>query len=104
MVADPPIPDSQSDLSSPARKPGRFIRPRRQPSPLSAEAATRQGTIIRLVCAQISPVDQARLFLNTHHAGLGAVPLNLAGESPAGLAVVAAEVARMSLAARGHGA
>lgn len=67
----------------------------RRVSPLQGEAMTRQGRLVSLVYAQFGDRDKAVLFLNSHHAGLGAKPLNLAAESAEGFEAVSSEVRRM---------
>jgi Protein of unknown function (DUF2384). len=67
----------------------------RQVSPLPAEAMTRQGLLVSLIYAQFGDRDKAVLFLNSHHAGLGAKPLSLAAENAAGYEAVRTEVRRI---------
>ena len=67
----------------------------RRSSPFPAETMKSQGLLIRLVYAQFGDRDKSILFLNSHHAGLGAKPLNLAAESAAGYEAVRSEVRRM---------
>lgn len=67
---------------------------RRRPSGpvLSREASVRQGQAVRAAMAALPDAGAASLFLNSHHAGLGARPLDLAVESDIGLAAVEAAI------------
>jgi hypothetical protein len=73
----------------------------RRGSPLLAESMKRQGLLVSLVYAQFGDRDKALLFLNSHHSGLGAKPLNLAAESAAGYEAVRSEVRRMGALTEG---
>ena len=55
---------------------------------LSRDESARQGQAVRAAAAALSDTQAVRDFLNSHHAGLGGRPLDLALASAAGLAAV----------------
>lgn len=73
---------------------------RRARSTLSPEQLSRQGSITHLAFSLLGDRDAAVVFLNTHHATLGARPLDLAGESAGGYAAVQREVQRLAVGTR----
>lgn len=69
----------------------RFHRRAREPKLTPAEAR-RQGQITSLTLSVFSEKDGAIAFLNSHHATLGARPLDLAVKSDEGYAAVTAAI------------
>lgn len=59
---------------------------------LSRDEQVRQGRIVRSAQAALISTDAVRSFLNTHHDGLRARPLDLAVASDAGLIAVEAAI------------
>ncbi len=59
---------------------------------LSPDEQVRQGRVVRSAQAALTSIDAVRSFLNTHHAGLRARPLDLAVASHAGLLAVEAAI------------
>ena len=57
-------------------------------SVLSRDESARQGQVVRAAAAALPDTQAVREFLNSHHAGLGGRPLDLAMASAAGLAAV----------------
>lgn len=55
---------------------------------LSREQSARQGRVAKAAAEALADTDAVRTFLNSHHAGLGGRPLDLAVESDAGLEAV----------------
>jgi uncharacterized protein (DUF2384 family) len=82
-----------------------FKRPRSGPV-LSRDEFARQGHAVRAATAAFTDSGAARIFLNGHHSGLGARPLDLAVASAAGLEAVrtaiCAETARVAAGKRLH--
>lgn len=70
-----------------------FRRRGRSGPVLSRDEGQRQGRAVRSAQAALGSVDAVRAFLNTHHAGLDARPIDLAVASEAGLAAVEATIA-----------
>ena len=66
----------------------RFAKSKRAGPILSREEAVRQGQAVRSAAAALVDMDSARSFLNSHHAGPGGRPLDLAVASAAGLVAV----------------
>ena len=64
----------------------RFKKSRRGPI-LSRDQGLRQGQAVKSALAMLGQ-SEARAFLNSHHAGLGGRPLDLAVASQAGLSAV----------------
>lgn len=69
---------------------------RRRRSSASPEQINRQGLITHLAFSLLGGRDPAMLFLNSHHAGLGATPIDLAGETLDGYRAVQIEVRRIA--------
>ncbi len=70
---------------------------RRRSGPvLPREASVRQGQAVRAAMDAFSDGATASRFLNSHHDGLGARPLDLAVESDDGLKAVEAAIATES--------
>lgn len=63
----------------------RIFKTSRSGSVLSREEAVRQGQVVRMAAVALPDTGAVRLFLNSHHAGLGGRPLDLAVASAAGL-------------------
>ena len=59
---------------------------------LSLAEQVRQGRAVRSAQAALKSTDAVRSFLNTHHDGLRARPLDLAVSSDAGLRAVEAAI------------
>jgi hypothetical protein len=59
---------------------------------LPRESGARQGQVVRSAQAALGTIDRVRSFLNSHHAGLGGRPLDLAIASAAGLVAVEAAI------------
>lgn len=68
---------------------------RRAASPLSPQCFSRQGLIANLAFSHLGGRDPAIWFLNSYNSGLGARPLDLAGDSAEGYATVQSEVRRL---------
>ena len=83
-----PVVETEAAESVAPVKMRRFRAPFGQPR-LSAEAATRQGTAVRLALGAL-PAADVTSFLNTEHSELGGRPIDLAVASDEGLAAVAA--------------
>jgi len=66
----------------------RVFRSRRTEQVLSREEGDRQGRAVRAAQAALQDRDAVMAFLNTHHAGLGGRPIDLAVASAAGLLAV----------------
>lgn len=64
------------------------FRPRQSGPRLAADAAVRQGRIVRLTFASFGGRDGAIAFLNAHHETLGGRPVELAVASETGCAAV----------------
>lgn len=64
------------------------FRPRQSGPRLAADAAVRQGRIVRLAFASFGGRDGAIAFLNAHHETLGGRPVELAVASETGCAAV----------------
>lgn len=69
---------------------------RRRRSSIPPEHMHRQGLITHLAFSLLGGRDSAMLFLNSHHAMLGATPLDLAGKSVEGYSAVQSEVRRLA--------
>lgn len=65
-------------------------------SRLPRQLIDRQGRVTHLAYSLLGGRDPAMAFLNFHHAGLGAKPLDLAGESSKGYSAVCGEVHRLA--------
>jgi len=76
-----------------------FRRRSRNGPVLSPDEGKRQGRAVRSAQAALGSVDAVRAFLNSHHAGLAARPIDLAVASEAGLAAVEAAIALAGRAA-----
>jgi hypothetical protein len=88
---------TMTDEAGAAPEPARPSRHWRKPaSPLSQQTTQRQGLITNLVFAHLGGRDAAIAFLNAHHDGLGAKPLDLAGASAEGYQAVEREVLRLA--------
>ena len=64
------------------------FRPRQSGPRLAADAAERQGRIVRQAWVSFGGRDGAIAFLNAHHEALGGRPVELAVASEAGCAAV----------------
>ena len=64
------------------------FRPRQSGPRLTADAAERQGRIVRLAFASFGGRDGAMAFLNARHETLGGRPVELAVASETGCAAV----------------
>ena len=84
----PPAPESGSRR--------RTFNRRQAPSPLPRQYIDRQGLITHLAYTLLGGRESAISFLNSYHAGLGARPLDLAGDSVAGYSAVRGEVQRLA--------
>lgn len=73
--------DSEDKPQPPARRKWR----RADRDSLAADAAIRQGQVIKLALSALGSRDEAIAYLNTACERLGARPLDLAVESAAGL-------------------
>jgi uncharacterized protein (DUF2384 family) len=60
---------------------------------LSRDEGVRQGRAVRAAHAALGDIDAVRAFLNDHHQGLAARPIDLAVASDDGLARVEAAIA-----------
>ena len=69
---------------------GRLFRKARTGPVLSRDEGARQGRAVRAAVAALADAETARSFLNSHHRGLRARPIDLAVASDAGLAAVVA--------------
>lgn len=69
---------------------------RQTPSRLPRQLIDRQGLVTHLAYTLLGGRDPAMTFLNLHHPGLGARPLDLAGENSVGYAAVCGEVRRLA--------
>jgi len=69
------------------------FRPRASGPRLDADAAERQGRIVRLAWASLGGRDGAIAFLNDHHEGLGGRPIELAVASESGYTAVERAIA-----------
>lgn len=70
-----------------------FNRPQKRYAgerPLDTDETRRRGLAVRLATAAHPDTKAALDFLNSHHAGLGGRPLDVATASKAGLAAVEA--------------
>jgi uncharacterized protein (DUF2384 family) len=65
---------------------------------LSREEMIRQGRIVNLAQAALADVAAVRSFLNSHHEGLQARPIDLAVASEEGLLAAAAAIAAQAAA------
>jgi uncharacterized protein (DUF2384 family) len=81
----------------------RFRKARSGPV-LSRDEGQRQGRAARSATAALGAADAVRAFLNTHHDGLRARPIDLAVASAAGLAAVEAALAAAGRQGAGGGA
>lgn len=70
---------------------------------LSRDEGARQGRAVRAAHAALGDVEAVRAFLNSHHPGLAARPIDLAVASDDGLARVEAAIAAEAPAARATG-
>lgn len=68
------------------------FRKARLASRLTHDEQERQGRAVKAAQAAFMNVDVVRAFLNSHHAGLRARPLDLAVQSSAGLRAVEAQI------------
>jgi uncharacterized protein (DUF2384 family) len=69
------------------------FRPRQSGPRLTADAAERQGRIVRLAFASFGGRDGAIAFLNARHEALGGRPVELAVASETGCAAVERAIA-----------
>ena len=69
---------------------------------LSLEEKERQGRVVKSAQAELSGLDAVRDFLNTHHKGLQARPLDRAISSDAGLVAVERAITAESRRTRGR--
>lgn len=69
------------------------FRPRQSGPRLTADAAERQGRVVRLAFASFGGRDGAIAFLNTPHETLGGRPVELAVASETGCAAVERAIA-----------
>lgn len=81
-----------------------FRKARLQGPSLSRQQSARQGSAVRSAAAALPDTEAVRSFLNNHHSGLGARPLDLAVASDAGLAAVEAALSVVARTARLSGA
>jgi uncharacterized protein (DUF2384 family) len=81
---------------------GGFGSRRRTGPVLPREASVRQGQAVRAAMDAFSDGAAASSFLNSHHDGLGARPLDLAVESDDGLKAVEAAIATESRLKEGN--
>lgn len=93
-----PVPAAEAPSENAAPQTRRF-RSRFTAVRLSPEAATRQGRAATLAWEALRDRDAMIAFLNTHDMALGGRPIDLAVESEAGLAAVAARLAGQPAAA-----
>jgi uncharacterized protein (DUF2384 family) len=80
----------------------RFRKARSGPV-LSRDAGERQGRAVKSAAAALGSNEAVRAFLNSHHEGLRARPIDLAVASAAGLAAVEAALAAASVPQRAGG-
>jgi uncharacterized protein (DUF2384 family) len=73
-----------------------FSNWRKKPSGLPRQNIERQGRIVHFAHSILGGAESAVNFLNSFHTGLGARPLDLAGESAAGFMAVQHEVERLA--------
>ncbi len=79
--------------SAPKRKSFNWRQP---PTRLPRQYIDRQGLVTHLAFALLGDRETAMTFLNTYHDGLGAKPLDLAGDSATGYSAVCGEVERLA--------
>jgi hypothetical protein len=84
-MTDNPLPET-----APKRRAWRMA-----PVRMAPQTIARQGRITHLAFSLLGR-EPALFFLNSHHAKLGAKPLDLAGESATGFSTVQGEVERMA--------
>lgn len=89
-----PTPEPEAEASAPTGKPEyKRFRRRFDTVRLSPEAAARQGKAATLAFEKFRDSATVVSFLNTHNDALSGRPIDLAVESPEGLAAVAALLA-----------
>jgi uncharacterized protein (DUF2384 family) len=80
-----------------------MFRKNRSGPVLSRDEGSRQGRAVRSAQAALGDVEAVRAFLNCHHPGLDARPIDLAVASDAGLAAVEGAIAAESRRTRAAG-
>lgn len=75
----------------------RRFKPRAGIIRVAPEVSARHGRIATRAFLLLGRADAASLYLNTHDEGLGGRPLDIAGESDAGFAIIDAAIVATTL-------